>query len=419
MDYELFKLLGISLGLGLLVGLQREYDDQKMAGIRTFTIVTLFGSVMGLLAKEMNEGWIIAAGLFSLVTLAAVVNYYKVNKDDPDIGQTTEVAFLMMFGIGAYIIFGQLSVAVALGATVAVLLHLKTTLDSFVDNLKAKDLRAVMQFAAISLVILPILPNETFGPYDVLNPREIWMMVVLIVGLGLAGYIIYKLLGKKGGTVANGILGGLISSTATTVTFSKRTSNVPDASRLGAFVILAASTVAIVRVMTEVAIVSPQNLNVVAPPLIAELVFLTVLCVLLYFYNSNKEAEELPEPDNPAQLKSALIFGGLYAIILLAVAAAKDFFGEEGLYVVSIISGLTDVDAITLSLSNSMNSGEIESHLAWKLILIASLSNLVFKAGVASSLGTKQLAKYVWISFSLAIAAGLIIIFLWPESWVF
>src|SRR5690606_9168989 len=249
--------------------------------------------------------------------------------------------------------------------------------------------------------------------------RDIWMMVILIVGLGLGGYFIYKAVGKNAGTVLNGILGGLVSSTATTVTFARRVTKSPKMARLAAFIILTASTVALVRVVVEVAIVTPQNLGVIAPPIIVELVFMAILCGILYWHNQTKDMEELPEPENPAQLKTALVFGGLYAIILFAVAAAKDYFGESGLYVISIISGLTDVDAITLSLSHSLNSGELEVRLAWKLILVASLSNLAFKGGIAIFLGSRKLATYVVTAFLMSIVAGLLIVWLWPEGWVF
>lgn len=147
-----------------------------------------------------------------------------------------------------------------------------------------------------------------------------------------------------------------------------------------------------------------------------ELVFMVILCVGLYFYNQDKEVEQPPEPKNPAQLKSAFIFGLLYALILLAVAAAKDYFGESGLYIVSVLSGLTDMDAITLSLSNSMNRGELESRLAWKLILVASLANLAFKGAMATALGTRKLARYVWILFGLSILFGVLLVFFWPEG---
>lgn len=419
MDYELLKILGVSLGLGLLVGLQREYDQHKMAGIRTFTLVTLFGSVMALLARQYQAGVIIAAGLLGLVTLAAVVNYFRQQKEKPNVGQTTEVALLLMYAIGAYLVFGQLSIGVAMGATTAVLLHMKSTLGGMVDKLQPKDIRAIMLFAGISLVVLPILPNESYGPYGVFNPREIWMMVVLIVGLGLVGYFIYKMTDKNTGTLANGILGGLISSTATTVTFARRTQEVPKGSLLAAFIILVASTVAIVRIIIEISIVSPDSLSTVLPPLLATLIFMILLSVGFYFFNRSQEGGQLPEPENPAQLRSALVFGGLYAIILLAVAFAKEYFGESGLYIVSILSGLTDVDAITLSISNSMNRGEISETLSWRLILIAFLSNLLFKGGLASVLGKRQLARYIWLTFLFCVAFGLLLIFVWPDSWYF
>lgn len=419
MDYEIFKILGTSLGLGLLVGLQREYDAHKMAGIRTFSLVTLLGSVIGLIAQHFQSDVIIAIGFITLGLLLAVVNFFKIKGTDADIGQTTEVAILLMYGLGTYLVFGDLEVAVVLGAVTAVLLHLKNTLGGWVNRLKHKEVAAIMQFAALSLVILPILPDENYGPYNVFNPRDIWMMVILIVGLGLGGYFIYKAVGKNAGTVLNGILGGLVSSTATTVTFARRVTQTPQMARLAAFIILTASTVALVRVLVEVAIVTPKNLGVIAPPIIVVLVFMVMLCGLLYWHNQTKEMEELSEPENPAQLKTALVFGGLYALILFAVAVSKDYFGESGLYIISIISGLTDVDAITLSLSHSLNSGELDVHLTWKLILIASLSNLAFKGGMAAFLGTKKLGTYVIGAFLLSIIAGLLIVWLWPENWVF
>lgn len=418
MDYETLKILGTAAGLGLLVGLQKEIKDDKMAGIRTFTLTTLFGTIMGLLAQHLEEGFIIAAGAVCLALLISIVNFRMPSNGDEGLGQTTEVALLLMYALGAYLVYGQLAIGVGVGAVTALLLYMKSTLGEFVDRLEPKDIRAIMQFAAISLVILPILPNQTFGPYGVLNPREIWMMVVLIVGLGLIGYFIYKWVGNDAGTILNGILGGLISSTATTVTFSKRAAQTPKASVVTAFIVMAASTIAVVRVLIEVIIVSPSNIGVIGPPLLVELAFMLLLCAGLYWYSKKQETEKLPEPQNPAQLKSALIFGALYAVILLAVAAGKDFFGQNGLYIVSILSGLTDVDAITLSLANSVNKGNLANTVAWKLILIASLSNLIFKGGLVVTLGTKQMSRFVIVVFGLSVVFGLLLIWLWPESWV-
>lgn len=413
-------LLATSLGLGLLVGLQREYSGHPIAGIRTFSLITLFGTILGLVAQSLEASWVIAAGVIAMAAIMVTGNVLKYRSGNIDVGQTTEVAGLLMFGLGAYLVEGSLTVGVIVGGITAVLLHLKGTLDDFVQGLEKKDVRAIMQFAAISLVILPILPDQEYGPYEVLNPREIWLMVVLIVGLGLGGYFLYKWLGKNAGTITNGILGGLISSTATTVTYSNRSKDVPSISRIAAFIVIAASTVALVRIIVEVAVVSPENLGRIAPPLLTVLALMIVISVIMYFLSRRKdgeeEIEEMPEPDNPAQLKTALIFGALYALILIGVAAAKDYFGQGGLLIVSIISGFTDVDAITLSLANTLNRGGIEVDNAWKYMLIASFSNLAFKGGMAAVIGSRKMAKYVIPAFAITIAFGLLVIWWWPSN---
>lgn len=419
MDFDTIMLLATSLGLGLLVGLQREYSGHPIAGIRTFSLITLFGTLMGLIAQASDAYWVMGAGLLAVAAILVMGNFLKSKSGDVDVGQTTEVAGLLMFGLGAYLVEGSLAIGVIIGGITAVLLHLKGTLDDFVKGLEEKDIKAIMQFAAISLVILPVLPNEEYGPYEVLNPQEIWLMVVLIVGLGLGGYFLYKWLGKDAGTISNGILGGLISSTATTVTYATRSKDVPSISRLAAFIVIAASTVALIRVIIEVAIVSPNNLGRIAPPLLTVLGGMILISVGMYFFsrrNGAEEVEEMPEPDNPAQLKTALVFGALYAIILIGVAAAKDYFGQGGLLIVSIISGFTDVDAITLSLANTLNRGGIEVDNAWKYMLIASFSNLVFKGGMAATIGSKKMAKYVLPAFGIIIAFGLLVIWWWPSS---
>lgn len=419
MDYDTIMLLATSLGLGLLVGLQREYSGHPIAGIRTFPLITLFGTILGLIAQANEAYWVVAAGVIALAAILLTGNLLKFRSGDIDVGQTTEVTGLLMFGLGAYLVEGNLAVGVIIGGITAVLLHLKGTLDGFVKGLAKKDIKAIMQFAAISLVILPVLPNEEYGPYEVLNPQEIWLMVVLIVGLGLGGYFLYKWLGKNAGTISNGILGGLISSTATTVTYSNRSKEVPSISSLAAFIIITASTVALVRIIVEVAIVSPENLGKIAPPLLTVLAGMILICVGMYFLSRRDEEEgvkEMPEPDNPAQLKTAIVFGALYAIILLGVAAAKDYFGQGGLLIVSIISGFTDVDAITLSLANTLNRGGIEVHSAWKYMLIASFSNLAFKGGMVAVIGSRKMDKYVLPAFAIIIAFGLLVIWWWPAN---
>lgn len=414
MEYELFQLLGISLGLGLLVGLQRQYDQSELAGIRTFPLITLFGTITGLLAREFG-GWVVAAGFLSVAALTVAGNVLKSKTPPFNVGLTTEASVLLLYAVGAYLVLGNTTVAVAVGATAAVLLQLKEPLHRIVSRIGEKDLKAIMQFVVISLVILPVLPNETYGPYDVLNPHNIWLMVVLIVGIGLLGYFAYKVFGEKAGTILGGILGGLISSTATTVTYARRTKNEATNTTLAAIVIFIASAVSVFRIITEVAVVAPATLATVGPPLAAVLLLMLVLGAIAFFFKK-KGHDHVPEQQNPAQLKTALVFGLIYAAVVLATAFAKDKFGEEGLYIVAIISGLTDVDAITLSTARLMNTGGLELSNGWRVILVAALSNLVFKGAMVGVLGSKVAFGKVAVLFGVVLAGGLLVLWLWPAD---
>ncbi len=231
-----FRQLGISLALGLLIGLQRERVAARLAGFRTFALAAVFGTLTAQLAGALGAG-IVAAGLVGLVGIIIVGNLLKLRDPDTDSGQTTEVALLLTFIVGAYLVVGPPAVAIAVGAGTAVLLWAKPQLHDFAGRLGEPDFRAIMQFALISGVILPVLPDRTFGPFAVLNPRHIWWMVVLVVGIGLAAYVGYKLLGSRRGTLVAGLLGGAISSTATTVAAAKRTRAAPEASGAAAIVV--------------------------------------------------------------------------------------------------------------------------------------------------------------------------------------
>lgn len=420
MDYEDLITLGIAFGLGLLVGLQREKSDHEMAGVRTFTLISILGVLAGFLTRDFNNPFILPTFGIAITGLMLMANFLKAKKDpDTNVGQTTEVAVLLMFAIGSYLVLGNQIIAVVVGAALAVLLYVKETLHNFIDRLKEKDLSAIMTFVGISLVILPILPNQTFGPFDVLNPREIWLMVTLIVGISILGYFIYKWVGKKAGMISNGILGGIISSTATTVSYARNSKDDRTLAKVSAFVIMAAVTVSIVRVVIEIGIVVPEKLPVLILPFIVLFAFMTFLSVVLFYFVSKEENQkEMPEPKNPAQFKSAFIFGLLYAVILLAVAYTEEEFGNSGLYIVSIIGGLAKKDAITLSLAQSIKSG-LATELGWRLIMTGVLANFAFKILLATVLGSRLLAKWLGAAMAVSIAAGLLLMWLWPENWHF
>lgn len=421
MNYEDLTTLGIAFGLGLLVGMQREkHNKDQIAGVRTFTLISILGVVAGFLTRLYNNPYVLPVIGLTMAAMLITANMMKLKKqDNPSLGQTTEMAALLMFAIGAYLVVGDRVVGVIMGAAIAILLFVKDHLHKFIGDLEDNDVSAIMILAGISLIILPILPDKTFGPFEVLNLRNIWLMVTLIVGISVLGYFIYKFIGKKYGIISNGILGGIISSTATTVSYARFTKKNKNIAKASAFVIFAAATVSLVRVMIEIGAVIPSLLSQVVLPIVALFLLMVGLSVVL-FYLINKESvsDDMPKPENPAQLTSALMFGGIYAIILLAVAFTEHELGDKGLYVAAFVGGLANKDAITLSLSQSIGSG-LDTHFGWRLIMVASLSNFLFKIVLCIVLGTKQLTKWMLVFFGAAILGGLMILWLWPETWHF
>lgn len=320
---------------------------------------------------------------------------------------------LVMFAVGALLVVSQTALAITIGGTVAVLLHLKPQMHSFASRIGDRDFKAVMQFVLISLVILPVLPNQFYGPYQVLNPFKIWLMVVLIVGISLGGYLAYKLLGPRAGTLAAGVLGGLISSTATTASYAKHRSQSPGTTALAAFVIVCASAIVFARVLVLIGATSPTLLTTAIGPMAAMLGTVGVLAVWFWFATRHETSAMLSQ-ENPAELKPAVIFAGLYALVLIATAAARDYLGQSGLYAVAILSGLTDMDAITLSVSQLVSSEKISSDTGWRVILAASMSNMVFKAAMVAVIGERRLALRVAAAFALAFTVGVLLLTFWP-----
>jgi uncharacterized membrane protein (DUF4010 family) len=409
---DVFVTLAISLGLGLLIGLQRERSEARLGGIRTFPLISLFGTLCGLLA--MRFSWpVLVAGFVVVFGVLALANVIKLREPTlPEAGQTTEVAALLTFALGVYLVEGNKSVAFVVAGVMVVLLHLKEPMHRFVDRMGDKDMAAIIQFVVISLIILPLLPNRTFGPYNVLNPFDIWRMVVLIVAISLVGYVVYKVAGERVGTISGGILGGLISSTATTVSYARRSKESPAARRAVLFVIMIASAIAYGRVLVEISAVAPKRLAQMAPPIAAMFGWMTVLAFVLFPFH--KTADKLPEPENPAELKGALIFGAIYAAVIFAIGAAREHLDPSALYGVAVISGLTDMDAITLSTARLVEQDRIDANTGWRLITTASLANLAFKAAAAFVVGGCHFGLRLALVFAVGVAGGLAIIFLWP-----
>lgn len=389
-----------------------------MAGIRTFSLITLLGAMCSALAQPFGA-LVLAAGLAGVATLAVLGNVLErrrraeIEDADPP-GLTTEAAMLLMYALGAYVMVGDAMVALVVAGGVAVLLQLKRPLHQAIASLGENDFWAITQFVLISVVILPIVPDRTFGPYDVINPRQVWWMVVLIVGIGLAGYLASRFAGDKVGTVLGGLLGGLVSSTATAVSWSQRSREHHALVPAAAVVIVISSAVVFVRILIEVAVVAPRLLLEVGGPILILLALMVGLGWLEHRRHEIESGEPRPELANPSELRSAFVFAAIYAGVLLAVAAAKDHFGDRGLYLVALLSGLTDMDAITLSTARMMSGGEVETATGWRLIVTASLANLGFKLAAIGVAGPLPLLRRVAIRFLAAAGAGLLLLFLWP-----
>lgn len=407
--------MGVSLGIGLLVGLQRGRTETRLGGVRTYPLMSLFGTFCGWLSLRHGV-WFLAVGLVAVLVILAVSNLLAARKEQAEHGQTTELAALLTFALGAYLPGGELPVALVGTGVLVTLLHLKDPLHRLVDQIGRRDMAGIMRLVVISLIILPVLPNRDLDPFNVLNPFNIWLMVVLIAAISLGGYIAYKALGQKVGTILGGILGGVISSTATTVSFARRIRATPDSWRLALLAIVIASAIAYLRVIVEIAIIAPAHLGELAPPILAMFLWMALISAAAFFLHRG-DNESIPSPGNPADLKGAILFGAVYATVLFAVAAVKHQYGDRALYGVAVLSGLTNMDAITLSVSRMVEADRIESPQGWRLMLVASLANLVFKGLTVALLGNWRAGVRLAIYFGLGIAGGLALVWLWPEEW--
>ncbi len=392
--YQSVQAFAVSLGIGLLIGLERERKPDAKAGLRTFALTALLGCLAALLAEQTASGWIIAVGLL-MVAAMVIVAQARDPLDDGDPGTTTVVALMVCYGLGALVWFGQATLAVMLAITVTVLLYFKAQLQGVTRSLTPKDLISILQFGVLSLVVLPILPNQDYGPYNTLNPHQIWWMVVLISGLSLAGYAALRIVGNSHGAPLLGFFGGLVSSTATTMVFAREAREDTQLTATATLVILIANLVVTVRLGIVAAVLAPPLFIPLASVLGIGL--LLGLVVALFRWRTLTAAGDLPMPEvkNPTEIRTALSFGLLYGAVLLLAAWLQDVAGSQGLYLVALASGLTDVDAITLSTLRLFNQQTLNATPAVTAIGLAVLSNLVFKSGLVIAIGGKTLAKSV------------------------
>jgi uncharacterized membrane protein (DUF4010 family) len=396
-----------SLAIGLLIGLERERNPSAKAGLRTFALVAIFGTLCALLTSKLDTPWLLIAGLLAVAGMIIAAYHNKpVEADDP--GTTTVIALLLCYGLGAMIWFGLAKLAVMLAIAVTALLYFKPELRGMSQRLTRSDLVAVLQFSVLTFIVLPILPDQNYGPYQAFNPHQAWLMVVLISGISLAGYTALHVVGTRYGAPLLGFLGGLVSSTATTLLYAKNSKNNPAMSQLAAAIIVIASMVVLLRLLVLSAVVAYDALSGLLPVLAGGFLFGLVVALYNWRKTINTTKLNIPETANPAELRTALGFGLLYVIVLLGAAWMQDFAGSRGLYAVALVSGLTDVDAITLSSLRLFNLGQLNEHQAVTSITLAFIANLAFKFGMVIFIGGKNLARYVATGFG-AIALGMLI----------
>lgn len=401
--------LAVSVAVGLLVGIERgwkgrfEAEGQRVAGIRTFSLIGILGAFTGLLTQDY--GVLVFVAIFLALSTLIVAGYIlSSNHHSSDKGLTTEIASLITFLLSTSSALGYPMLA-ATGAVILVgFLGLKKHLHAWVSSLNKEELLASLKLLLLSLVVLPLLPNKQFVKFGSINPYEIGWMVVLIAGVSFIGYIGVKLAGAKKGISITALFGGLASSTAVAISFSKLAKQHNSLEKILASGILLASSIMFPRILVEVAVVNPKLLSKIFLPI--GLMFLVCIFMAWYLWrasDNSKTSTEPPKLKNPFEIMSAVKFGLILMLIMYLAQVIKAGVGDSGIYVLSVLSGVIDVDAITLSLAQ-MSLSDLSLEMAAQGIVIAAVTNTIFKFGFFIFVAKTSSAKTLVFS-ALAMAA--------------
>lgn len=395
---ELLKALLVSASLGALLGLERQWSEERakrpadsIAGARTFALWAAIGTLCAYFSRE-QQPWFFLAGFAAMVVFLSLFVGRRAHEDE-GLGLTTGAVGLVTYLVGGLVFFGQSKTAVVLAVSVLLLLASKQRLHQLSQKFSRDDVRQALQFAAVTGIVLPLVPDRPLGPYGAFNPFSIWLMVVLVSGLGFIGYVAVRVFGENRGVAVTGLLGGLASSTATTLAMSRRSQAYPAGSHLCALAVVLACTVMLGRVAVLVGAVSLPLLATVAPWLVLIAVPGLLFALWSWRHSSHQPLPlEAPrEVPNPLSLRVAIQFAILYALVVLLVRWANDVFGGAGILWASFLSGLTDLDAIALSLSQMQSSGGVTPTEAARGLLIATGANSLLKAIMAVGLGASAM----------------------------
>ncbi len=416
--YEPFLSLAVALAVGLLIGFERERssaDDpephRRLGGARTHPLVALSGALGALLVPHF--GWIFL-GVGSVALLLLLGLSYWVDVKRGDLGLTSEFALLLTFFLGVISATPgfveptnkRLLLVLAIAVVVTLLLSVKAPLHSFVRRVSSDDLFSTLKFLLVAIILLPLLPDRPIDPWQVLNPRTVGLLVVLISGLSFIGFVAIRLLGPHRGLGVTGLVGGLVSSTAVTLSSARRARTTPDLAAACALAVVAASSVMFVRVLVTVAVVNRTLFGPLTLPMGAMALAGLTASGVLFLRARRKTHEDMPiQLSNPFELSSALKFALLFALVLLVSKLGTTYLGPGATYLTGLLAGIADVDAITLSMANLAARG-LEAKVAVTTILIATISNTLVKGGISMAIGRGRFGRYVAIAFGVIITAG-------------
>lgn len=411
---DLALRFGSALALGVLLGLERERTksvERSFAGVRTIGLIALSGALAAYFDQMLGVPWL-ALLLFAAVALLIVVSY-AVTAARGELGITTEVTALLAFLLGWLCMRDHIALAGGLAVASALILALKDWLHELAKRIEPRDVEATLKFAIVTLIILPLVPNETFGPppLDVLNPHQIWLMVVLISAVNFLSYILVKVVGPEHGFGLTGLLGGMVSSTAVSLGFAQRSRAQPEQSPALALGILLAWTVMFVRVVVIIAVVNIALAARLLPVMGGLTVASVAICAWLWRRRASTVGKaDVAAGENPFELWQAVRFGLAFGVVILAARAAEVYLGEAGLYLAGAVAGLTDVDAISLSMANLVHGDGARTTVAMTTIVIAVGANTLVKTGMAVVLGAPPLRRLVGAAaFALAAVGGLLL----------
>lgn len=412
MEMMLILKFLISLGIGALIGIERERKHPKQpefAGIRTFILIALFGTISAYLS-QVNPIFMIIA--FSGVIVLVALSYMVSTRENGDIGITTEVAAILTFVLGALCYTDEgIKIAPIFAIIITTLLAIKPYLHRFAKKISEKEMLDTLKFLIIAFVILPLLPNQVIGPLNVFNPYQIWLMIVFISAISYAGYMLMKFLGAQRGLGLTGIIGGLVSSTAVTTAMASKVKESNFLLKAAVFATVIASSMMFLRVLFVVSVINPDLIYLLLAPMLIMGVVGILLSIFVWKRTEVKKFDAGVGFQNPFTLKPALIFGALFCAILFISRIADIYFGNSGVYAASIISGVADVDAITITMA-LMAKTTISATTAVTAITLASISNTIVKFLFALFIGTRKFGQIIGIIFALIILSGLATIFL-------